>query len=421
MKKRLFFTLSAFLILGLTFGMSYMHKVSATVPGVNQLINTDSSGAHGNAGISMFGSLGSGPRASGNGRYIAYDSNDSNLVPNDTNDYSDVFVKDTQTGTTTLASIGLNGMQLPTYSVVQDISYDGRYVLFAESSAHVLILRDTINNTSTLVCKNDSVCNSVSGKGGAISADGRYVTWANRDYPGHVYQAVLMDVQDNIFKVLSVDSSGGQGIADSSPGDISCDGGVIGFYSGAGNLPGGGNRTFIATLDPAGNVHLTSEAGTYYNTDVSCDGNYLVSWGGSGSYSIVKEINRLSGQINTIVPYGGVSSNTSGASISNGGRYIAVATNYNLDSSYPSTGAYSQSDAYVLDTKNSTLQLLSYTVAGNKSGSINTPISISADGSKVVYGYYTPSSTDTTHELISGLNTGTSNHQLDVYTSQTGF
>ena len=56
------------------------------------------------------GSVGNGSSKSAvlspDGRYVAFASIASNLVPGDTNRLQDVFVRDLQTGTTTLASFG---------------------------------------------------------------------------------------------------------------------------------------------------------------------------------------------------------------------------------------------------------------------------------------------------------------------------
>src|SRR3989442_4426832 len=49
------------------------------------------------------------PVISADGRYVAFESEAANLVPNDTNGVSDVFVRDLQSGTTTLLSVNHSG------------------------------------------------------------------------------------------------------------------------------------------------------------------------------------------------------------------------------------------------------------------------------------------------------------------------
>ncbi len=66
------------------------------------------------------------------GRYVAFTSTATNLVANDTNGIADVFVRDLQTGITVLASVGAKATS--SYSAIgsesADISADGRYVAF---------------------------------------------------------------------------------------------------------------------------------------------------------------------------------------------------------------------------------------------------------------------------------------------------
>ena len=53
------------------------------------------------------------PSASADGRYVTFSSWADNLVPNDTNDNSDIFVRDLVTGTTRLVSAASDGTQVP--------------------------------------------------------------------------------------------------------------------------------------------------------------------------------------------------------------------------------------------------------------------------------------------------------------------
>jgi hypothetical protein len=65
------------------------------------------------------------------GRYIVFVSSASNLVPNDTNGVEDVFLRDTQIGTTERVSLGPNGRQANHESLFASISANGRYVAFS--------------------------------------------------------------------------------------------------------------------------------------------------------------------------------------------------------------------------------------------------------------------------------------------------
>jgi hypothetical protein len=74
---------------------------------------------------------------SGDGRYVAFASDASNLVSDDTNGLPDIFVRDRQTGTTTRVNVGPSGMQAAGSSMGARISGDGRYVAFSSSAVNL--------------------------------------------------------------------------------------------------------------------------------------------------------------------------------------------------------------------------------------------------------------------------------------------
>lgn len=87
------------------------------------------------------------PSITADGRYIAYRSQATNLVENDTNGYTDGFVLDRQTGALKLASVGYTA-ELPNDYHVSQIPYlsaNGRYFTF-DSRASNMVLDDP--NTS---------------------------------------------------------------------------------------------------------------------------------------------------------------------------------------------------------------------------------------------------------------------------------
>ena len=84
------------------------------------------------------------PAITTDGRYVAFTSRASNLVPEDTNNADDVFVHDRQTGITHRVSVDSSGNQGNSSSGLWGpaISGDGRYVAFG-SSATNLVSDDT--------------------------------------------------------------------------------------------------------------------------------------------------------------------------------------------------------------------------------------------------------------------------------------
>ena len=130
----------------------------------------------------------SDPSISGDGRYVAFRSFATNLVPGDTNDRSDIFVHDLETGETTRVSVNSEGVQGNATSRDPSISGGGRFVSFS-SSASNLVPGDTNGFNDIFVHDRqtgETVRVSVSSDGGesdahtfesAISANGRVVAF----------------------------------------------------------------------------------------------------------------------------------------------------------------------------------------------------------------------------------------------------
>ena len=92
--------------------------------GTTMLVSVATNGSTGN-GISFE------PAISGDGRFVAFTSYANNLVPGDSNNFSDVFVRDLLTGTTVVASVTTNSLVAGNGDSRQPtISSDGRYVTF---------------------------------------------------------------------------------------------------------------------------------------------------------------------------------------------------------------------------------------------------------------------------------------------------
>ena len=105
------------------------------------LVSVDLSGTEGDS-YSDLSSL------SADGRYVAFESYASNLVSGDTNEGRGGILRDTQTSITTRQSVDLNGMQGNGYSSWPSISSDGRFIAFC-SGADNLVSGDT-NNTNDI-------------------------------------------------------------------------------------------------------------------------------------------------------------------------------------------------------------------------------------------------------------------------------
>ncbi len=105
------------------------------VNGTTELISKSTAGALGNG-------LSSVPSISADGRYVAYRSLASNLVPNDINNTRDVFLYDRLTGTTTILSVDSNAVLGNGASTRPSIQGDGSQTVF-QSFASDLVAVDT--------------------------------------------------------------------------------------------------------------------------------------------------------------------------------------------------------------------------------------------------------------------------------------
>ena len=217
-------------------------------------VSVDSAGNQGNN--SSFS-----PSISDDGRFVAFFSAAPNLVPGDTNNSDDVFVRDLLTNTTTRVSVGSAGNQGNSSSSTTSISADGRFVVF-DSNANNLVSGDTNNsddvfvrdlstNTTTRVSV-DSVGNQGNDRSGfaSITADGRFVAFhsnANNLVSGDTNNSddvFVRDLSTNTTTRVSVDSAGNQAIGFSRFASISADGRFVAFDSDANNLvPGDTNNS----------------------------------------------------------------------------------------------------------------------------------------------------------------------------------
>ena len=87
---------------------------------------------------------------SADGRYIAFESYASNLVSGDDNGQTDIFLHDRQTGQTVRVSVASDGSQANSYSGGSALSGNGRYVAF-DSEASNLVGGDTNNQRDVFV------------------------------------------------------------------------------------------------------------------------------------------------------------------------------------------------------------------------------------------------------------------------------
>ena len=222
--------------------------------GTTRRVSVSSSGAQ--AVGSDTGSV--GPAISGNGRFVAFTSGASNLVPGDSDFLDDIFVRDLQNDSTSRVSLNSSEAPANDNSGNAAISRGGRYVAF-DSFATNLVPNDTnakrdvfvrdrqIGTTLRMsISSAGAQGNGFLGSSGpAISADGCCVAFVSdatnlvSDDTNGVEDIFVRDRRNGRTERVSVSSAEVQGDGDSLVSAISGDGRYVAFGSFATNLVSG--------------------------------------------------------------------------------------------------------------------------------------------------------------------------------------
>jgi hypothetical protein len=154
------------------------------------------------------------------GRFVAFVSDRSDIVPGDTNGSDDVFVADTRTGKTQRVSVSSSGRQANGQSYgPTSISADGRFVLFGSDASNLVpndtnqfgdvFLRDRVLGTTTRVPR----LTVFVGGTWVMSSNARFFAWGP---PGHDNTVYRMDRATNhvITGRVGQDEAGVLGISD---------------------------------------------------------------------------------------------------------------------------------------------------------------------------------------------------------------
>jgi Tol biopolymer transport system component len=208
------------------------------------------------------------PSISGDGRYVAFDSFADNLDAESNDAFNNVFVRDTQANTTTLVSraAGPAGAVGDSHSGIPAIAGDGRYVAFesladnldsdGNDSVSDIYVRDTQAGTTTLASRATGAAGAAgdgNSNGASISADGRQVAFRSAadnldsDSSDGVDDVFARDTQANSTTLLSRAAGATGTIGDdvSFEPSISADGMFVAFTSNADQLDPDSNDAFL--------------------------------------------------------------------------------------------------------------------------------------------------------------------------------
>jgi Tol biopolymer transport system component len=218
-------------------------------PGSTELVSLRTNGQQGNDISARF----AGPAISADGQVVAFDSQATTLVANDTNLLVDVFVHDRSTNTTDRVSISSGGTQADGTSTRPALDAAGDLVVFDSSATNLVagdtnqaldvFLRDRSANTTELLSVSSS---GIEGNAGShspsISADGRFVAFVSTasnlvpNDTNNVEDIFVRDLLEGTTERVSLNSAGEQGNSSTTFTSISADGRWVAFSSFATNL-----------------------------------------------------------------------------------------------------------------------------------------------------------------------------------------
>lgn len=400
-----------------------------------QRISLNSNGAEGNQN-SYF------PAISTDGRFIAFVSSATNLVANDTNNVSDIFVRDLQTGATTPISVSSRGEKANGASYLPVFSADGRFVTFT-SLANNLVKGDTnlspdvfVHDRQTGTTSRISVSSSGSqglyGSGEAqISADGRFIVFrsdASNLVPDDTNAApdiFLHDRQTGTTSRISVSNQDAQGEWYSVDPSMSLDGRFIAFTSLARNLvkddtnmvpdifvhdrqTGTTRRISVGSTGKQGN-------GGSYDATISADGRFVV-FRSDASNLVAGDTNNASDifvhelqtgvttrvSINSIGTGGNGNSHT--PVLSANGRFIAFVSDASNLVPDDTNGV---ADIFVHDRKTGATTRVSVDANGVEGNDVSTAPVMSADGRFIAF-----------DSAASNLVIGDNNGRTDIFIAE---
>jgi Tol biopolymer transport system component len=363
------------------------------------------------------------PAVSGDGRYVAFTTDATNLAGKDTNHEADVYLRDRRTGKTSRVSVSGSEKQGNGQSVWPSISADGRYVVFTSSASNLVpgdtngqpdvFVRDRTRGTTTRISVSSS---EKQGRGGSydgvLSADGRSVVFVS-----DAANLVSRDTnrQPDVFKrdlrkgTTTRVSVGVRGQAnDRSMGRaISADGRFVAFVSLASNLvKGDTNRewdvflrdtrkgtTVRVSVGPKGRQgDVGDPMGTGFPQSISDDGRYvlfdsdattLVDGDTNGRYDVfLHDVRTRTTRRLSVRPDGSQNPQDSFARGMTGDARTVLFSTYEPLTPGDTNGAF---DAFVLDRTTGRMRLASVAVTGRAGNDDTGPAAISRDGRHVAF------------------------------------
>lgn len=239
-------------------------------------------------------------QVSADGRFVAFSSAAAGIVPNDTNGGNDIFIRDREKKITERVTMTYDGGQIIHGNVqIYAISNDGRYILYISDVPNI-VPNDTVHSMDLfLYDREKKVTERVSQTSQGIrfdswnakmSADARYIMFTSgdklvpNDYNSR-HDAYVKDRVKNTFELVSVSSTGQQGIYGCNGIDMTPNGRHYLFGCGDNFLndaPATGSL-YLRDIETKTLVRATSGVGDAWggNAAISADGRFVGFMSGS--------------------------------------------------------------------------------------------------------------------------------------------
>lgn len=274
-------------------GWIYLHdRVNKTT----ELVDVTYDGLQPIHNYGVISAVGPSLSISADGRYVAFESGATNIVPGYTNRNQKIFVRDRLLKTTEIID-GDNTL----YSVQPHISADGRFVVFLQQTSTLgwqaaldVCIYDRATGTTEKLLGTPGVTDthylpSIP----TISADGRFVAFAAKSsnlVAGDTNNQFDVFVHDRIaraFERVSVSSEGLQVNNGSYLGSISADGRFVAFLSKDTDpfMTGFYNFSLLVHDRQTGKTESVTAGGCTYPPAISADGKTVVVVYGNGLYA----------------------------------------------------------------------------------------------------------------------------------------
>jgi len=369
------------------------------------------------------------PSINENGRYVTFSSYANNLVDNDTNYYSDIFVRDRLLNITERISVSSTGEEGNDNSYEPFISSDGRYVTFTSYATNLvkddvsgfadIFVRDRLLNiTQRLSVSSTGVGGNNDSFGSSVSSDGRYIAFYSYasnlvEYDNNGCSDVFVhDRISNTIKRINILPHGGEANSDSYQPIISADGNFIAFTSNANNLVGNDNNdesdvfVYDQNLNYIKRVSISEGVdanGSSYEPSINSDGRYIAfsSWANNlvehdaKGFSDVFVYDQISGIIErvSILSVGEeLDEDSYNPSISGDGRFVAFVTGHVQVAVCKMMLSFENRDntvdIFVHDRLSKTTKKISVSSTGEEANNNSDNPAINGDGKYVAFSSY---------------------------------